>query len=580
MSRPYVKMAGAMEFPVKTIDMRFVRKTLTTTLTPMGEEPQEIEAFFVEGDTVVVPRQFGITYCRERGIEYVDATTPGEDAHFPRIPDPREYQVPFIDDLVRCSESYYDFMARAHTGFGKTISSLIWAARLGRTTLIVVDQDNLKEQWVKALVKHFGMAVEDIGIIQGQEVRYEGCAVTIAMVQTLTSRTLPDETYAYFGTIIFDEVHVMGAPVYNLALYAFPAMYRLGVSATPRRKDNGQKLLDWHLGVVRVAADKEHEESNVYFRKCHSVYSWYANISPKVGRWITEISEDGARNLEMAESILWMYGTGRDLLVISDRIEQLKHVRSLCYYLGLPMEDMGLYTGYDPSYQFAKNKVVARRPKHHVRGTEYTPIGLQSIAKRIANKTLEDILATKRVIFATYGKFQKGVDVPRLSGGISISPRSSSEQTHGRILREEDGKIKPLWIDPVEWNNPRAIHGFLQRLTDYVKRNNSVIYEWLEEGGVERWELDDLVAEARARKKELDQRRIVQLSNGLYTLATQHVVKQNKARDVLDTIKQIRERTRSGEASAPRARTVRSAAPTSTSRTPLRRTPSRKLPPR
>lgn len=561
MSTAFVKLAGAMEFPLNTIDLRFVRRALTTTVTPMGEEPQEIEAFFVEGDTVVVPRQFGLTYCKENGIEYTDATSPGEDAIFPRCPEPREAQFDFIDDMMSCTESFYDFIARAHTGFGKTVSSLIVAARLGRTTLIIVDQENLRDQWIKALKKHFGLTDDTIGLIQGDTIKYEGCVVTVAMVQTLMSRELTQEAYNYFGTVIFDECHIMGAPIYSLVLYYFPAMFRIGISATPRRKDNGQRLIEWHLGVVRVAADKEQQESSVYFMRCHRTYSWYANISPKVGRWITEIAEDGQRNLEMAEAILWLYGTGRDILVISDRIEQLKHVRSLCYYLGLPMEDMGMYTGYDPVYRYAKNPVVARRPKHLERNAAYTPIVLQSISKRVSSKALDEIAEKSRVVFATYGKFSKGTDVPRLSGGIDISPRGSSEQTQGRILREVEGKQRPIWVNPVDWNNPRAMHGFVNRLQDYVGGNNSVIYEWLEEGGIERWELGDIVAEARQRKKELGQYRIVQQSNGLYTLATQQEKKQSRAQDVIDTVNRIRARTRSVQGSDPQESSERSPAP-------------------
>lgn len=577
-------LAGGMSIPVELVDdLPAVKRTLRVKFQPMGaEEPLFVEAFSLDEDNgyITVPRQYGLKLCSDLGIEWEDHTSPGADAHWPKIPKPRDYQHEFIDGLVDATEDYYDFLARAHTGFGKTISSLIAAARIATTTLIIVDQENLKDQWIEALTNLFGFKLADIGIIQGKECSYEGKAVSIAMVQSLTQKEYAQEMYDYFGLVIVDEVHVIGAPTFSAILRLFSASFRFGVSATPKRRDGLQKLLDYNLGKVRVAADKEHNESAVYYVKHDTVYSWYANISPKVGRFITEISEDGSRNLLLAETAIWLYETGRDVLILSDRIEQLKHLMSLCYYLGIPEEEMGLYTGTNPSYRIAKNPTPGRRPQGWERGTEYCAISLQLTSKSVPKKKLAAIKETSRMIFATYGMFAKGVDVPRLAAGLDGSPRGTAEQVHGRILREQEGKLKSIWVTVVDHNNYRACHSFAMRAKDYAKSNGR-LFEWHADGGIEECHANEIAREMRERAADLQSQRIETTSDGRNTLVTQSSVMQSKTQAAKATVEAIRSRlARSPEACSRAGQTVKSRTMTSNTRSPSKASPSPKQPPR
>lgn len=519
--RPAI-LSGSMALPVEAVDVREIKKTLKVKHQPMGEKkPQVIEAFSLSKDGYIhVPRQYGLDVCRRYGIEWEDHTSAGTKKKWPKIPEPRDYQIDFIDGLGESIDNYYDFLARAHTGFGKTISSLIAAARLGTTTLIVVDQENLKDQWVKALTELFGFKEKDIGIIQGPKCDYKGKTVSIAMVQSLTQKEYPDELYDYFGLLIVDEVHIIGAPTFSFILMEFAAAYRMGVSATPKRKDGLQKLIDYNLGRVRVAADKEHDESVVYFAYHETVYSWYANISPKVGRFINEVSEDGSRNLLIAEAAIWLYETGREVLVLSDRIEHLEHLKDLCYYLGVPEEEMGVYAGRMPAFRYEKNPKPQMRPPGWERGTAYTPVVMKLISRTTPKKRLAEIKEKCRIIFATYGMFAKGVDVPRLAAGVDATPRAAAEQVHGRILRELKGKKKPIWITIADWMNNRAVFSFMQRIRDY-SRSNGRIFEWAADGRIEEWDVHELVDAAIARGNELKSLRIETTSEGLNMLLTQ-----------------------------------------------------------
>lgn len=527
------------------IDLAGMKKTLTATYAPMGEEAVEVLCYSLDKEYLLAPRQFGIDYCKRHGIAWEDETTLGRPAKFNKIPKPRDYQCDFIDELVTTTESFYDFIAKAHTGFGKTVSALIAAARIGRSTLIIVDQDNLKDRWLDELRDLFGMTVENggVGIIQGKVCQYDR-PVVIAMVHTLSQKKFKDDVYQSFGTVVIDEVHTVGAPCFSVVLRQFPAAFRFGVSATPKRRDGMQKALDFNLGKVRVAAEKEHEESSVYFVTQPNVYSWYANISPKIGRILTEVSEDGSRNLLAAETILLLWETGRDVIALSDRIEQLQHVISLLYYMGVDSEEMGLYAGEEPTWRYAKNPTPARRPfglvVHEETGeTEYTPVSLQLISKKIPKAKLEKVKAESRMFFGTYGKCAKGFDEPRLVAGVDLTPRSTAEQIHGRILRHKEGTKQPIWVTIVDEQNYRLLFSFGNRVADYVK-SNAIIYRWDSDGELTECDPKKLRRQINARVAELKLHRIEPRSDGRHMLVTQASEKAQKKQLAIDTVQRIR----------------------------------------
>lgn len=569
-------LSGSMALPVELIDVAAHKKALTIKYLPMGaEEELWVPAYRQDTRYLHVPRQYGLTLCEELGIEYDDRTSQGVPVTYPKVPEPRDYQIEALDEVVETMGSFYDFLFRARTGWGKTIGSLIVAARAGISTIVIVDQEKLKDQWVDALRKHFGVPTEQIGLVQGKVFRFEGCPVTVAMVQTLVRRELSPEFYAHFGLMIVDEVHIIGAPTFSQILMDFPAAYRIGVSATPKRRDGLQKLLDYNLGKVRVYIGDKHAESSVYVAEHHSVYSWYANTAPKIGRFINEISDDGSRNLLVAEATCMLYDSGRDVLVLSDRIEHLKHLINLCYYLGIPDEDMGLYAGYTPVMRFAKNPNPARRPPGLERGAEYTPVSLQLISKKLSRKVLAEVEGRARIIFGTYGMFSKGADIPRLTGGVDATPRSQAEQVHGRILRQLKGAKRPIWVTIADVNSYRSMHGLSGRLDGYQK-NNARVYTWNVYGDVEQCQETEFQQEVRDRVKELKSMRLEQNSVGLNTLLTQSEVMRNERQRATERVSKAQSNHRVSRAvSLPLAPTGR--LPVTRSTTPSSLPPSRFL---
>lgn len=521
-------VAGAVFLPRKLIDGPHVRHSLTVEQWVMGaKEATHVPAYYMSGAYIAVPRAYGLKLIAKEGIPFTDERSKGVAFRFPKVvthTGDYEYQDEFVQRIVQCCATMSDFLVQAATGKGKTVCALSVAQKRGRATLVVVDQDNLMQQWKKECKQVLGIKDSQIGTVQGPICDYKGKGVVVAMMQSLVQREYPEEFYDYFGTVVFDEAHTAGAPTFSQALLMFSAEARFGISATIDRRDALQRIIHWNLGEVAVELTDKHDASYLYYLESDTVYSWYANISPKIGRILTEVADDPVRNTVIVEAIKWLYESGRDVLVISDRIEQLENLKAMSYYMGIPEEDLGLYCGFSNRWGYEKDATPKRRPKGYEKGTEYTPVRLARLRKKVPKAKLAEVLERAKVIFATFGMFAKGVDVKRLSGGIDCTPRSRAEQVHGRILRKLDGKYVPIWVTIRDVNSYRLDHQFLQRIDEYVA-SSAEIYKWNPKHGVRLVDVRELKREVRGNIKELKALNTITCADGNYTLTTQPMPK-------------------------------------------------------
>lgn len=140
---------------------------------------------------------------------------------------------------------------QAGTGTGKTVMSLYYVSLIKQPTIIVVDTNELLEQWKNRVSEFLGIAYKDIGHVGGG--RFEIKPVTIALVQTLKKnpRILLD-----FGFLIVDECHIATTQSYGLVINNYPGRYVMGLSATPRRKDGYTRVMFWLLGKIHLVIDQ------------------------------------------------------------------------------------------------------------------------------------------------------------------------------------------------------------------------------------------------------------------------------------------------------------------------------------
>ncbi len=139
------------------------------------------------------------------------------------------------------------------TGAGKTVVALMAAAQLGLRTLVVVPTIELLHQWRAALADRLGYPLDEIGVVGGGKQTVRDLTVI-----TFDSAAMPHRRLDGFGLLIVDEVHHLPARGYRVIAGKVNAPFRLGLSATPERSDDGHEALDHLIGPVvfrRTAAE-------------------------------------------------------------------------------------------------------------------------------------------------------------------------------------------------------------------------------------------------------------------------------------------------------------------------------------
>ncbi len=139
-------------------------------------------------------------------------------------------------------------------GAGKTVVGIAAMVQTQCNTLVLTPNSVAVRQWINELVEKTNLTEEQVGEYSGQ--RKEIKPVTISTYQTVTYRKRGTkgkgyallEQYPHFelfdqrdwGLIIYDEVHLLPAPVFRLTA-ELQARRRLGLTATLIREDGREE---------------------------------------------------------------------------------------------------------------------------------------------------------------------------------------------------------------------------------------------------------------------------------------------------------------------------------------------------
>ena len=127
-------------------------------------------------------------------------------------------------------------------GAGKTIVGMQLMSILKTNTLIVTTNISVVHQWIDELMDKTNLTRDQIAEYTGESKSIK--PVTVATYQILTWRPEKDGPYPHFslfrsnnwGLIIYDEVHMLPAPVFRVAA-ELQAVRRVGLTATLIRED-------------------------------------------------------------------------------------------------------------------------------------------------------------------------------------------------------------------------------------------------------------------------------------------------------------------------------------------------------
>lgn len=296
-------------------------------------------------------------------------------------------------------------------GFGKTVCSLWLAFQLRRRTLILVHSEALADQWCERISTFLPKAV--IGRVQQDTVQVDDTDFVVGLIQSVVKRDYDAATvFDTFGLLIVDEAHHVAAPMFSKALPKIKARYVLGLSATPNRADGLGVALEWLLGPVAFRAQRVFERvcvNMITYTRGDELEVTNRRGDPMCSTMLTNLATDVVRTDFIVEQIAAQAAQGRNIIVLSDRLDQLQSIETQLHEL-------------HPDYTVGR------------------VVGGMKAAQRDAG-------FQARILLSTYTYASEGIDIPRLDTLVMATPRGNIEQTVGRILRPHPTKQEPLVID-------------------------------------------------------------------------------------------------------------------------------------
>ena len=306
----------------------------------------------------------------------------------------------------------------APCGKGKTVMGLEIARRMGRKTLVLVHKTFLVEQWVERANAFLPDA--KIGFWQRDQMPEEDDDIVIGMVQTIVNprRDYPTEVFDQFGLILADETHRYAAPMWQEAITKFDGAYRVGLTATPERKDGLHEVFFLHIGPI-VYEMEGHKRIPTIFKVTTSLmfeeddYTIKRTGRVNTSKLVTMVSEVAGRTGVICDFAVRAVRTGRKVLILSERVAHTEEMlQSLQATLGDEYK-VRLYVG-------------KTKPEQRVEAQDAD------------------------IIIGSYAMAQEGLDIPSLDTLILATPKTSVTQSVGRILRDAPDKKDPVVIDLVD----------------------------------------------------------------------------------------------------------------------------------
>lgn len=300
-------------------------------------------------------------------------------------------------------------------GAGKTVVALGVMQLVQANTLVLTTNTTAVRQWVREILDKTSLTEEQVGEYTGEQKAIR--PVTVATYQILTHRK--DKLAAFthldlfdkggFGLIVYDEVHLLPAPVFR-ATAGIQARRRLGLTATLVREDGRQDEVFSLIGPKRYELPWKQLERQGFLAaaQCYEVRvplgeERTQRHARSGARQQFRIASENEKKLDVLGALLQKHQKDR-VLVIGQFLEQLEQIATV---FRLP-----LITGQTPNAE---------------RETLYAAFRIGAVPVLVVSKV---------------GNF--AVDLPDANVAIEVSgtfgSRQEEAQRLGRILRpKQDG---------------------------------------------------------------------------------------------------------------------------------------------
>ena len=201
-------------------------------------------------------------------------------------------------------------------GSGKTIIGLELIAQKKQPTLILVHRKQLFDQWIDRIQNFLSIPKKQIGQIGNQKDKI-GKEITVAMIQSLTRGDISG-LRNQFGMVIVDECHHIPAKSFREVITQLNCFYLYGLTATPKRKNNDEKLIYVYIGnIIYEMTQKEQLESQ--------------NIKAEINIRETELFVPYDYKIDNYETVsqILIFDTNRNSLILKDIEENISRFKSI-----------------------------------------------------------------------------------------------------------------------------------------------------------------------------------------------------------------------------------------------------------
>ena len=361
----------------------------------------------------------------------------GEVVDFPKDPIPRDHQVQLFKETEAFLKQGLSGVVSAYTGWGKTVLGYHATYVVGRKTLVITTKEDIYKQWLEGAKKFLGLQDHEIGEIRGDKCEVVGTKFCVAMIQSLSKDgKYPEWITQGFGLVIFDEVHRLPAEQFSTVADMFPALLRLGLSATPYRADGKELLIQAHIGPLRAKTEAQLMVPKVLRFASDWQCPRVLRADPDTGEKTVVrlphqpgktthiekmIAADNVRNHMVARLVKQAWEKDRHIVVFSTLVDHLRAIHRACVKAeGISGRQMGFYLG----------------------------------ASLKAEKEQREREKVKPILFATYAMMSEGTSIDWLDTCILAMPRAAVTQPVGRIRREYPDKGQPVVMDVLDMDSP------------------------------------------------------------------------------------------------------------------------------
>ena len=335
---------------------------------------------------------------------------------------------------------------------GKSVLSVYIACTLGLKTLIIAHQNELLENFMKSFVRDTNLLQlrEETGrdiikIIKNTDKDFTD-DLDVALItyqkfikEATKDRKIKDYLKGKYGLVIIDEAHQTGANAYAQFLSQLDCRYKLGMSATPMRKDALNEVMLNLIGPVTVKSEA-------------------TGLIPRI-----ELLETGCK---IRSHNMWVYtlkemqrNKERNKLILRELVRDLKEHK--CILLPVSTKEHMEMLVKSINEQFGEEIAIG----YHA--------GIKN--RKTILQEIDD--GKYKVIVAIYSMIKQGIDLKLPSMIYLQFPMSASSgvgspmfyQLGNRVATPYQGKREPIikiFID----DNPESTGCFMSLMTKEIKQ--------------------------------------------------------------------------------------------------------------